>query len=126
MKASLLTKRQEQKEIDSIDSMSHESDYRLVTEETKVTKATTMRQSILERETLLKSEQKAGIGRERGRRKVASSVGLYGLKGIGSKEGDVLTVKAFVQLFKTDKVSESIARAVRADYAAKILRELEN
>ena len=41
---------------------------------------------------------------------------MYGLHGIGSKVGDVLSVKDFVNLFKTDKVSDLIAKVVVQDY----------
>lgn len=45
---------------------------------------------------------------------------IYGLKGIGSKEGDVLTAKDFLNLFKTDKVSDLISKRVLEDYHRKI------
>lgn len=53
-----------------------------------------------------------GLERDRGKQKVDLNKDMFGLHGIGSKEGDVLSVKDFVNLFKTDKVSDLIARVV--------------
>ena len=88
-------------------------------------KAEEMRKRYQEREMTLRAGVQSGVGRARGVRKVNEDEKLYGLKGLGSKEGDVLTVRAFVQLFKTDKVSETIMQVVRKDYIEKLKREWE-
>lgn len=59
-------------------------------------KAEEMRKRYQEREMTLRAGVQSGVGRARGVRKVNEDEKLYGLKGLGSKEGDVLTVRAFV------------------------------